>query len=417
MGSGTPAIDGSDPARLLSVGEAARLVGVSESTLRRLIKDGQILYEVARGDGRERPMVRLVDLRDAYPERLGAPAERAPAPAAGPAHGPAQRVAEAAPGKTVVQLAAVQAARDALAGQVADLHVQRDDLKEQCSDLRGRLTIVERERQAGTAGLLLAQKRLLEIEAASAPPPAPWFARGSTWGFAGVIVVLAWFLRGQVVVARELGGQRAGLADALDSERAARAGDAQAFERGLGEALDAARAALLGERDAARDERARFASELEEARARDGALRATLAEQQAELARQQQVAEEERARFAQQLRAEREATAQERERLAAELAQARAEYAEEREQRDALLASLRAGSDLTLEAARELAAELERARAAAREAQARVRALEGALEPEKTSGPSSWWLRLWTLRAGERSGDLAARRTRPDAPE
>jgi len=91
-----------------------------------------------------------------------------------------------------VRLASLQVGNDGLTAQVRELQVQREDLKTQCNDLRARLTFVERERQAGTAGLLMAQRRLLELDTAGSVVRwgPPWWRRSRTWGVAvGLLLV------------------------------------------------------------------------------------------------------------------------------------------------------------------------------------------------------------------------------------
>lgn len=286
-----------DPSEALTVSEAARLVGVSEAALRRKIQSGSLLHEVGRRGGREVQLVRLFDLADEYPD-VWVPGD---APAGdrgeGPGAAPEARTAEGTAGEPdraaaapappdeasappaseddgaqleagamrrrnhafEVRLAALQSSNQALSEQVRDLQAQRGDLRDQCGDLRGRLTAVEKERQASTAALLMAQRRLLEIEARPAPlevPPARW-RRGGTWVALILVGGLAFVALRQVRGGRELEDLHALVAPALvraEEDRARLAEEVerrrQAFEASLVEVREesqASRSALLGQ--------------------------------------------------------------------------------------------------------------------------------------------------------------------------
>ncbi|MEE8468737.1 MAG: hypothetical protein V3T22_09790 [Planctomycetota bacterium] len=435
--------NGLDPSTALTVGEAARLAGVSEATVRKRIQSGRLLHEVGRRGGRGVQLVRLVDLADVYPELTGRDPEpqadptrtrepaldegRAADPrAAGPraadprAHGPRAHGPETAGPETTgteaggteavgpetepgagftagaagvpgdghgsvarqhafeVRLASLQVGNDGLGAQVRELQVQRADLKVQCDDLRTRLSSVERERQAGTAGLLIAQRRLLELEVAGPVVqlgPA-WWRRSSTWGLGVALLLVGGSLGLEIHGSRtaraaaredasELEGRLVELASDLDavqksgsrslerwtSERAGWQAERLTLEQGgaageereleLGAQLQAARAA-------AQEDRRLLAESLSEARALTGAVRE-------ELTREREESRAERTHSAE--------LQEQRARVAAELLQEReralaAERAAERAATERALADLGQRAQASAEAAETLAGEL-----------------------------------------------------------
>lgn len=203
-----------EPGTPLDVARAARLAGCSEAELRARMDQGRLLFEVQRLGGKETQIVRYVDLVDAFPERFVAEVSepeaevRAPGQApqtAGPAPQPAPRpVARPAGDPAMLEpardsgaqarLEALQESQRMLQAQLEDLGDQRARLREQGDELRNRLQRVEQERQASTAGLLMMQQRLLELESGPVmtiePPahrrPLVWWAVGS-----GLVLVMA----------------------------------------------------------------------------------------------------------------------------------------------------------------------------------------------------------------------------------
>jgi chromosome segregation ATPase len=381
-----------DPFEALTVAEAAQLAGVNPSQVRARIKAGELLHEVGRRRGREVLLVRRTDLAEFWPQVLpkvppGAP--RADPPRVqwpGPAPSPPPPIEgttprreavetppeEATPGgqrhALEVRLAAIQAANDGLTHQVRDLQVQRSDLKDQAADLRGRMTLIEKERQAGTAGLLLAQRRLLELEAATPAAVVIGWRRPFTVGVAGVVAVLGLALgwqwrataraqekvestlvdhrrsvddllgaaRGErELFTRELEGWRDATGDLraeLLDEKAARALDREDLAAALeGATLRAEALAkqLSTEREGAQAARSRFASQLEQtleqALERGAAARQALVEQQA-------AAAEDRERFATELDQRGQAAEGREESLQAELSGAGEAIAELRQE-------------------------------------------------------------------------------------
>lgn len=303
-----PRMVGPDPFEAMTVAEAALAAGVSEHQVRRRIQGGELLHEVGRRGGREVQLVRRVDLAQIWPAVLpGREAPETPEMGTGGEDEPSREPPPPPPPPGdeglreerdhlsrrshafEVRLAALQSANEALGSQVRDLQVQRSDLKDQCADLRGRLTLIERERQASTAGLLLAQRRLLELEAAVpayAPAPA-WWRRPVTWSVVSLflLVGLGWGWQW-----REARGERSELAEVLDAQDRERARVVAELQR-WDETVSTLERELARER-ASREEERRL---LEEARREDAAALA------AELEAERERAEAGRERFARTL--------------------------------------------------------------------------------------------------------------------
>jgi predicted nucleic acid-binding Zn-ribbon protein len=237
------------PAATLTIERAARLAGVPEDELWGRMQAGELLYESGRGRSSTRRggegdvLVRAVDLAALYPKvRLksaGSPVSRpkerpwkSPGPTPSPPK-PANEVPAArsiatpiapqsAPplagptvdvaGALTSRLDAIETASGDLRTQLTDLRSQRQDLVTQCDDLRSRLDRAERERQASTAGLILAQSRILELEAPVVAVDPPW-RRRTTYALGAVVVLLAFFLRQQVVQASAMSDHVTSLSD------------------------------------------------------------------------------------------------------------------------------------------------------------------------------------------------------------
>lgn len=366
------------PSTLLAVAEAAELVGVPRAELERRLDTGDLLFETDPRRGRDVRLVRVVDLRDAFEaageaQPSGAPIGPSGAPGgpSGAPDGPTQRALdrEAPPSPTA--------------------------LAPLLSELRARLEDAERERRASTAGLLLAQRRLLALE--SNAQPAPWHRRSNVWtgALATVAVTALWFdLSGRLSVVgaaardgqgavvgatQRLGGEVDALQGRLASlvSEAQRASDEAALTRRIAESR-AADEASARRADSERSEREREAllARLDELRRDAEAARATLGVERDASAR-------ERARFTERLdgaerdlertrlavEAERRLAAEDRAAFAARLAEAERDYSAQRSQASATLDGL--------------AQEVEGLRAATR------RADEAALRLERSTPPAA----------------------------
>mgnify|MGYP003629913547 FL=1 len=327
-----------DPSAPLSIEKAARLADVSEDELRGRIEAGELLHESSRGRSSSRNggegdvLVRAVDLAALYPKvRLksaGVPVMRAkpqvgrtrttataaessdrdvlPTPAA---------PASAAPARTEItdalasRLDAIETANGDLRTQLVDLRSQRQDLVSQCDDLRGRLDRAERERQASTAGLMLAQKRLHELEAPVVTLPPPW-RRRTTYGLGVVVVLLAFFLRQQVVQASALSEHVTGLSGDVQ-ERDAQIEELGEQLPGLTRALAELDGQLARTRTEADRERSALLETLEQQRLERSAAEAKSQQELERLAQEQRLART-------TLQAERDALAADQQRWASE---------------------------------------------------------------------------------------------------
>ncbi|MEM1448153.1 MAG: hypothetical protein AAGI22_03530 [Planctomycetota bacterium] len=200
-----------DPSTRLTLREAATLAGVDESALAQLCDDGVLLFETERRRRKEVRVVRLRDLADVHPEVLG----RAPdSPRDAPAEADASEDVEAVE-------PAVAVAADSVADAVRSSGTSRDALIELCQDLETRLDLAERERQASTASLLMAQRRVLDLELQARP--RPWArAGGALLGLLSVAVLgLVWKLPAAVrsEAASEAEALRSALTADLESVR------------------------------------------------------------------------------------------------------------------------------------------------------------------------------------------------------
>lgn len=149
-----------DPSSALSFAEAAVLAGVEPERIAALAESGELLHEGPRDRSRDDRVVRLVDLADLFPHVLGRDV-----PSVG---GTAGR--EAA-------LREVDVPRPDLAEEILASGASRGALVELAQDLETRLDLAERERQASTASLLMAQRRVLDLELRLRR--RPWFLAGT----------------------------------------------------------------------------------------------------------------------------------------------------------------------------------------------------------------------------------------------
>lgn len=140
-----------EPSSALSFAEAATLAGVEPERIAALVDSGELLHEGSRDRRRDGRVVRLVDLADLFPQVLG---RDEPSAVGEPSSGGAGESA----------LRQVDVPRPDLADEVLASGASRDALVELAQDLEARLDLAERERQASTASLLMAQRRVLDLE-------------------------------------------------------------------------------------------------------------------------------------------------------------------------------------------------------------------------------------------------------------
>ena len=190
-----------DPATALTTAEAATMAGVDVSEIESSMADGALLFETQRLKGREVPMIRLMDLADLYPA-LGPEAEAAPAeePLSLPKLFSVEPEPE--PGEEEV---IVDQLVDQEAGTVAEAvrasSADRGALIDLCQDLETRLDLAERERQASTASLLMAQRRVLDLEQQGGRRPMAVAAAATLGLFGLTLAILAFRLPNTVSAA------------------------------------------------------------------------------------------------------------------------------------------------------------------------------------------------------------------------
>ena len=202
-----------DRGALLTVLQAADWANLSVSTVRRRLEDGDLRFEIVRDRGRDVQRIRWVDLCDLFPYILGgasalptaksAPKEAFASEADQPTS-PAAKTPEfevPATGTSVEgapqQTPEIRAEERGLEISVQSLTEQRDDLRDQCYDLRIRLSAAEKERQASVGALLLAQKQALTVEGHSYPvEQGPFWKRPRNWSMLAASGLLLWFMSG-----------------------------------------------------------------------------------------------------------------------------------------------------------------------------------------------------------------------------
>ena len=153
-----------EPSSALSFAEAAVLAGVEPECIAALADSGELLHEGSRDRSRDERVVRLVELAELFPHVLGG---RIPAAPADPDGAPDGDLA----------LREVDVPRPDLAEEILASGASRDALVELAQDLETRLDLAERERQASTASLLMAQRRVLDLELRLRR--RPWFLAGT----------------------------------------------------------------------------------------------------------------------------------------------------------------------------------------------------------------------------------------------
>jgi hypothetical protein len=305
------------PSTPLTVVEAAALAGVTTAELERHLDSGELLYETAKRDGREVRLVRVVDLREAFT------AEPAPETE------PEPELQSAAPPPNVSRAPHREGSTERAREPVSDTA-----LVPLLGELRARVEEAERERRASTAGLLLAQRRLLELETAARP--VPWRRRTEVWtGVCATCAVGALWL--------DLSGRLGDVHTAARDGQSVLSGTAARIDADVG-GLETQLATLVTASERAREE-AEAARRIAESRAAEEATarrvelermereREALAERLAELRRDAEAARA-------TLGVERDAGARERERFAQRLDSAerdleRARAAVEQERRAA----------------------------------------------------------------------------------
>ncbi|MCP5020864.1 MAG: hypothetical protein GY930_03720 [bacterium] len=196
-----------DPGTLLTVLQAADWANVSVSTIRRRMDDGDLLFEVARERGRDVQRIRWVDLCDLFGHileetacqdeaRTSTPGQAIPGDQPNPKAGedlkvdPLEVPYGGEPAREVVLERGLQLS-------IQTLTEQRDDLREQCYDLRVRLSTAEKERQVSVGALLQAQKHFLVSDHAPlVVDQGPFWKRPRTWTTLASAGVLLWIMSG-----------------------------------------------------------------------------------------------------------------------------------------------------------------------------------------------------------------------------
>lgn len=247
-----------EPSSALSFAEAAALAGVEPERIAALADAGELLYEGSPGRRQDDRVVRLVDLADLFPHVLGRAA-------------PAAAVEASAANEEARELREVSDSRPDLAEEVLASGASRDALVELAQDLETRLDLAERERQASTASLLMAQRRVLDLELRLRR--RPWAGVGAAAATAVSCVAL-------VALVRLPGLVRETAAEALGAARVETLGEV----RSLKDSAEAALAEAAERREAA-------GAKAEEAIAAAVASAATIARE----ARDARLAVEERA--------------------------------------------------------------------------------------------------------------------------
>ncbi|MCA9002398.1 MAG: hypothetical protein KDB61_10765, partial [Planctomycetes bacterium] len=179
-----------NPGELLTVLQAAEWSGHSVSTVRRRMESGELRFEILREKGRDVQRIRWVDLCDLYPELLDdTPTASAPQPGKHPSDSPVAEAGED-PGDTH---------STPMGLSLQSLTEQRDDLREQCYDLRIRLSQAEKERQVAVGALLQAQQQFLAVDGHSTPHGGvPLWKRGGFWALTVCAGGFLWILAGML---------------------------------------------------------------------------------------------------------------------------------------------------------------------------------------------------------------------------
>lgn len=232
------ALEGHAPSELLTIGEAGRLLALSEALLRRRVKSGRLLHETGRRAGREVRLIRVVDLLDVFgslgrapSEELGGGATAAPDP----------------PG----------------AEALLQLRAERDDLLERCEDLDDRLALLALERQEVAPLGSSSRSQWLELESVVASRFV-WWRRPSTLGWMASVAALFWLWNG-ADDARVLAQER--VVDVVEEHRAVRGQFTDQLAEWRDQARDSREVLSQERRDANRD-RTLFDERLQDAHGR-----------------------------------------------------------------------------------------------------------------------------------------------------
>lgn len=390
------------PSSALTFAEAAVLAGVDPARIEALAEGGELLFEGSRTKRRDGRIVRLIDLADVFPHVLGRrpaaevrpdPAPEAtpvedpePAPAQAPASGPAQATPE-------VELRQLDVPRADLAEEVMASGASREALVELASDLETRLDLAERERQASTASLLMAQRRVLDLEQQ---------LRRRPWSRAAAVAATALSIGALIAVVRVPGMVRAAAADEIDRTSAAAEQQLEALRVAASEALEEASASRAAEVErveraltaavtsaeesarAVRDGRLAAEERVAAVEARAGAEREELRAALGGLEERLRIADERDRRRTTELEVARDAASRERLRFEERLGEARrgADAA-----REALLEAQRAGADERAAHARTMAALTERLEASSAALERLEKAADRVETPPPAAGP------------------------------
>lgn len=393
---------GLEPSAPLTVAEAARLAGVPSEVIEARMGDGALLFETGKVAGKEARIIRFMDLAELFPGL--APKPKPVAEQAAPASSPAENDPESDP---VLDTAATPdpvravtdpsgSENDLMASAVRASGTDRNALIELCQDLETRLDLAERERQASTASLLMAQRRVLDLERSEGRRPMTWAAAASL-GVCGVaLVALAVRLPATVRAAAreeiqsvqaEFETRSATLQKSLDASMLS-------LSTSMAKAMETARveerALLQGEREAQAAQIAALEARLAEARRLQAAEAEALTEKVTSAVAErslQDTAERKNANDALEARLQ----------AAEALGQtARDALAEERVQGDADREAFREELRAALEHHdNALKATLERLESAAAQADAETTAADAAAAegPPEKKAPTPWWKR------------------------
>ena len=171
-----------DPAAIFTLEEAAGRVRVPVEDLEARCDRGELLFETRRRGRRLVRYVRGMDLAEAFPGAPG-PTPSGPIPSGRSPEGVAGRGPDATdvaspsrevagpptPGHGTMDRSpaprpALAVGTEEMADAVRSSGASRDALIGLCQDLETRLDLADRERQASTASLLMAQRRVLDLE-------------------------------------------------------------------------------------------------------------------------------------------------------------------------------------------------------------------------------------------------------------
>jgi hypothetical protein len=192
-----------DPGTPLTVAEAANAAGVGSQEIEDGMADGTLLFETERRGGQELPVIRLMDLADAYPALRPTPVGKADREVASAQLFSVEEADEAQPEspREAKPGSQVPSESGALAEAVRASGADRNALIHLCEDLETRLDLAERERQASTASLLMAQRRVLDLESQRQRRPMAMAAAATLGLFGLTLAFLAFRLPGTVSAA------------------------------------------------------------------------------------------------------------------------------------------------------------------------------------------------------------------------